>query len=377
MDTYQLLPDLSETDYRRLKSDIRDRGQVLVPIVVDEDGQVLDGHHRLRAVRELEDEGHEIDMPPAQVRRDLPDHEKYLLAGELNLARRQLTDAQRVIVGEKLEDHYKERARQRQGTRNDLTSGSNEPEVVNRSRDEVADAVGLGSGSTYERGKKTVKEVEEEAPDLVEDLESGVIDLRDARKKLKQKRREKKREQKRERAAAAGAQSLSSTDRRYAVIYADPPWSYEFSATTNREIENHYQTMPVSQIIDLPIPAADDSVLFLWATNPKLRDALAVMDGWGFDYVTSMVWVKDRIGMGYYARQRHEPLLIGKRGALPTPDPANRPDSVIEAPRREHSAKPVEVYELLESMYPGLPKIELFARSRRDGWDVWGDEVPS
>jgi N6-adenosine-specific RNA methylase IME4 len=88
-----------------------------------------------------------------------------------------------------------------------------------------------------------------------------------------------------------------------------------------------------------------------------------------------MVWVKDRIGMGYYARQRHELLLIGRRGDIAVPDPEDRPDSVIEAPRLEHSAKPEEAYAAIVRMYPDLPRIELFARGARDGWAVWGNEA--
>ena len=161
----------------------------------------------------------------------------------------------------------------------------------------------------------------------------------------------------------------------YQVLYVDPPWRYEFSETTSREIENQYPTMELDEIKGIEPPAADDCVLFMWATAPKLDQALEVMESWGFQYRTNLVWVKHAIGMGYYARSRHELLLVGKKGNLPVPDPANRPDSVIEAPRLEHSAKPPVVYELLESMYPDAAKAELFARGRRDGWESWGNEI--
>jgi N6-adenosine-specific RNA methylase IME4 len=88
-----------------------------------------------------------------------------------------------------------------------------------------------------------------------------------------------------------------------------------------------------------------------------------------------MVWVKPSIGMGYYFRQRHELLLVGKRGALPTPDAEDRPDSVIEAASGTHSEKPEKVYELLERMYPLLDRVELFARQARPGWASWGNQV--
>jgi N6-adenosine-specific RNA methylase IME4 len=100
-----------------------------------------------------------------------------------------------------------------------------------------------------------------------------------------------------------------------------------------------------------------------------------VLDAWGFDYRTCAVWVKDKIGMGYYFRQKHELLLVAKRGELPVPDPTDRPSSVIEAPRVQHSVKPDEVYDLIEKMYPGYAWCELFQRRPRDGWTGWGNEA--
>jgi N6-adenosine-specific RNA methylase IME4/transposase len=164
----------------------------------------------------------------------------------------------------------------------------------------------------------------------------------------------------------------------YPVIYADPPWRYEHSRTDNRQIENHYPTMDLTQICALPVGevAAPDAVLFLWATSPKLAESMQVIDAWGFTYRTCMVWDKEVIGMGYYARQQHELLLIATRGNLPTPEPANRPPSVVRVRRpTEHSEKPTEFYALIESMYPEYARIELFARNARQGWAVWGNQA--
>lgn len=176
-------------------------------------------------------------------------------------------------------------------------------------------------------------------------------------------------------AAKAKSVPLKGTQT-FPIIYADPPWRYEHSETDSRKIENQYPTMELDQICGLPINqvAADDCLLFMWATSPKLHEAMSVIDTWGFDYRTCMVWIKDKIGMGYYARQKHELLLIAKRGEIPPPLPANRPDSVISAARGKHSEKPEEVYEIIERMYPELPKIELFCRRRREGWEAWGNE---
>ena len=159
------------------------------------------------------------------------------------------------------------------------------------------------------------------------------------------------------------------------VLYADPPWRYEFAETDNRAIENHYPTMDLQGICDLKPPVLENAVLFMWATATKIDEALEVIAAWGFDYKTSMVWVKDKIGMGYYVRNQHELLLIAKRGNIPVPDPQNRPSSVVEAPRLEHSRKPEEFYELIESMYPGRVYGEMFARRTRAGWGSWGNQV--
>lgn len=164
---------------------------------------------------------------------------------------------------------------------------------------------------------------------------------------------------------------------KYQVIYADPPWKYDFSETTTREIENQYPTMKLIDICNLNIKdiSADDSVLLLWVTSPKLLEGIEVINSWGFNYRTSLVWVKDKIGMGYYVRSRHELLLIAKKGNLPVPQPSDRPDSAIMAKRGKHSKKPEIVYELIEKMYKQLKKIELFSRKERKGWKAWGNQV--
>lgn len=159
------------------------------------------------------------------------------------------------------------------------------------------------------------------------------------------------------------------------VYYADPPWKYDFSETTTREIENQYPTMELEAIKQLEIPAPENAVLFLWATAPKLPEALEVMAEWGFQYKTQAVWDKEKIGMGYWFRGQHELLLIGTRGAFPAPSADARLSSVIRKKRTEHSVKPPEVHDMIERMCPNLRYVELFARSKyNEKWQVWGYE---
>jgi N6-adenosine-specific RNA methylase IME4 len=164
---------------------------------------------------------------------------------------------------------------------------------------------------------------------------------------------------------------------KFRLLLADPAWQYEHPISESRAIENHYPTMSLEQLCALKVPAANDSVMAMWSTSPKLAEAMQVLDAWVFNYRTCIVWVKPSIGPGYWARQQHELLLIATRGAWPTPAPSARPSSVICAPRTKHSEKPAVVYELLERMYPELgerDRIELFARTKRSGWSSWGNE---
>lgn len=158
------------------------------------------------------------------------------------------------------------------------------------------------------------------------------------------------------------------------VIYADPPWEYEFSLTGRGDSQTQYVVMATQEISSLEIPSAKDAVLFLWATNPKLEEAFQVLKAWGFEYRTNIVWVKDKFGTGYYVRGQHELLLIGKKGNMPIPAEENRPPSVLMAPRKEHSEKPQEVYGIIEKMFPNCKYLELFARGKRLGWECWGNE---
>ena len=118
------------------------------------------------------------------------------------------------------------------------------------------------------------------------------------------------------------------------------------------------------------------AVLFLWATAPMIEDALAVMQAWGFEYKSQIVWDKEIAGTGYWFRNQHELLLVGTRGKVPAPAEGTQWPSVIRALRRAHSEKPERALELIEDYFPTLPKIELYGRGEsRPGWDAWGNEA--
>lgn len=178
--------------------------------------------------------------------------------------------------------------------------------------------------------------------------------------------------------------NLPQNERKYSVIYADPPWSFDVwsGEGKDRSAENHYPTMTQSEIEALPVGdmAADDCALFMWAVMPQLPEALAAIEAWGFEYKTcAFVWVKQTkdeerfaTGMGYWTRANAEICLLATRGS---PARLNADvHQVILSPRTEHSRKPDEAAARIERLVPG-PYIELFARRPRDGWDVWGNQA--
>lgn len=172
----------------------------------------------------------------------------------------------------------------------------------------------------------------------------------------------------------------------FGVVLADPPWSFKtFSGKgLAKSPQAHYSCMSLQDIKDMPVDqlAAKDSLLWMWATWPMLREAQAVMAAWGFEYKTGGSWAKRSktgqkwaFGTGYILRSASEPFLIGVRGKPAYGPDARRIRGLIEAPVREHSRKPDTQYDMLDAMVPNVPRVELFARQSRPGWSVWGNQT--
>jgi N6-adenosine-specific RNA methylase IME4/ParB-like chromosome segregation protein Spo0J len=189
----------------------------------------------------------------------------------------------------------------------------------------------------------------------------------------------KLRREARERSLGAATETASQRlgEKRYAVLYADPPWRFEVHAESgmDRLADNHYPTMPLDDLKRLDPPAADNCVLFLWATVPILSHAFDLMAAWGFTYKSAAFWDKVREGTGYWFRNQVEVLLVGVRGNVPAPALGEQPPQLIVELRGRHSEKPAIFAEHIERLYPTVPKLEMFARKARLGWDCWGNEV--
>jgi len=173
-------------------------------------------------------------------------------------------------------------------------------------------------------------------------------------------------------------------DKQYKLILADPPWSYNNKNTGGSLVSGasqKYPTMSLNEIKNLPIYdiAMNDSILFLWATTPLLPEAFDVMKAWGYGYKTSVYWYKlpsllsKAISLGYWFRVQVEVCLVGIKGYIEPFRSQYR--NMIVTKSEGHSRKPKELYEIIETIPNLNPKIELFARTRREGWDSWGNEI--
>jgi len=168
--------------------------------------------------------------------------------------------------------------------------------------------------------------------------------------------------------------------KKYNIIYADPPWSYN-DKQNSKDLGGalkHYSTMSIKDISSLPIKQITDknAVLFLWVTSPLLETSFEAIKAWGFKYKTSFVWDKVKHNMGHYNSVRHELLLIAIKGSY-TPQVKKLFDSVVSEERTQHSKKPQIFRDIINTIYPQGNRIELFARQKTEGWDVWGNEVDS
>lgn len=163
----------------------------------------------------------------------------------------------------------------------------------------------------------------------------------------------------------------------YDIIVADPPWHFKSNSKQRpgRNAMRHYACMELADIKALRPDAAPNALLYLWVTSPFLAEGMDVLSEWGFTYKSSLVWVKDRIGTGYWARNRHELVLIGRRGKFPLPPACPHADSVLSGGQREHSRKPEALQDQIDAAWPAARKLEMFARRPRLGWDVWGNET--
>ena len=371
-----IFPMMGGVEFADLANDIKSNG-LREPVWLYE-GKILDGRNRAEAC---------VVTGTPLVTREYDGDDPVGFVLSLNLHRRHLDSGQRACVAVELERAYAAEAKKRQASavaesNRKRAQAENRAEAgeipyvekiphMDRTRDQAAKAIGGTNGRYVSDAKK----LEAKDPELFKKVKSGEVKLVAATRETKEREREAKREENRQQVAKAA--KPETVEGVYSTIVIDPPWDWGDEGDSDQlgRARPDYATMSIQELMALPVGklAAPDAHLYCWITNRSLRKGFALLEAWGFRYVTMVTWAKPSFGLGNYFRGQTEHLLFGVRGSLPLA----RKDvgTVFSAARGKggHSSKPDEAYALIESCSPS-PRIDMFSRDSRQGWVTWGQD---
>ena len=358
-----LIPPLTPDERKGLEESILSEG--CRDALIAWNGVLVDGHNRYEICEKY-------GLPFSVTETDFESRDaviEWIIKNQFS--RRNLPLYERARLALRLKPVIAERAKEQQGTRTDISQKSVKSIDTQK---ELAAAAGVSHDTIAK-----VEKIEANAtPETKEALRRGEMSINQAFREIQKNDQKAKREEAIQDQIAKPKTSnhvdIYSTDKKYRVIYADPPWSYNDKQDTEKlgGAVKHYPTMPLDEICAVPVPAEKEAVLFLWTTSPMLEDSFKVINAWGFKYKSSFIWDKVLHAMGHYNSVRHEFLLIATRGSC-TPDVPKLLDSVVSIERTEHSRKPKEFRDIIDTLYPLGNRLEMFAREAPDGWDVWGN----
>lgn len=352
-------PELPPDDYAALKADIAANG--LIHPIRTLDGMILDGRHRYRACVELG------FLPAFETYDGLLSPLAYVIA---NTRHRHMTAGQKACMALEIERYEADEAKKRRGARTDIVELI-PPSEMGKARDKAAESVGVNP-----RYVSDAKHLQVHAPDLLERVRSGSINIIQAKRELKERNKDERRAE--NQVIVNGTSDPAHIGAHFATILLDPPWHFgdEGDGDPLGKSRPAYHQMSIEAIAALPVAelADVDCHLYLWITNRSLPKGFALLEAWGFRYITCLTWCKPHYGTGQYFRGQTEQVLFGVKGS----QPLKRKDvgTWFNAARGPagHSSKPEIFYDLIESCSPG-PYLEMFARSPRAGWKSWGAEA--
>ncbi|SDD93988.1 N6-adenosine-specific RNA methylase IME4 [Bradyrhizobium brasilense] len=400
-----LFPLVEGDAFEQLVEDVREHG-IRDPITVHE-GKVLDGRNRYRALAELIKtgevlgkgwghransvlDGDDLNPPHIWFVRYNAAFEGDALAWVIskNLIRRHMDESERAMVAADIGklDHGGDRSK----GQNCHLSTEQRARLLNISRRTVRSAdwvkeQGVPELAQAVRDRKVAVSTAETIAHAPQDEQAAILAaaggdekaILAAAKSIRARDRRIRFDEVNEKLAEISKASQPlPTGQRFPIIYADPATRY-VSGFGDRSIENHYPTMTIEELCVLPVSdlAMDRAVLFIWTTIPQLRNTMRIIEAWGFTYVSAWCWDKVDHGTGHWGFNQHEELLIATRGDFPAPVPGTQPRSLYSEKKTDHSVKPAYFAEQIEMIWPKLPKIELFARSPRPGWERWGNQA--
>jgi N6-adenosine-specific RNA methylase IME4 len=380
-----LFPPMDRESFAAFVQDIADNG--LNKPIVTLDGHVLDGRNRQAACAELGLVADHVEFAGA-------DPLAFVLSE--NLSRRHLSESQRAMIAAQLVNWEKGVNQHNSGSANLQTRQAARMLSISERAVAAARAIrregaaslidAIRDGRVSVHAGDALKGMAD--PDVQRLLRAGDRAVMDTAKALRTEKMTASRAGKLSLLAAISAKGMERVKpdalpkKAFAVIYADVPWPQ--AGVWNEENGNDraypYPTMELDAIKALcagnASPVLDDAVLFFWRTGNRTRHALDVVEAWGFEVITEIVWDKVHRGTGRWVIDCHEVLMICRRGSMPCPLPGSQPLSLYREAKTEHSAKPAWFRDMIDTMFPGLPKLELFGRGvAPEGWTFWGFEA--
>ena len=363
----KLLPPLSPDEKKILEENIVCDG-CREPLVIW-DNTIVDGHNRYEICKNKNIQFSTIELQA----NNIEDIKIWMIDNAKG--RRNLTDGWKFELSQIRKQILLEQGRKTQGLRTDLLSTIDKKLDPHNTQKEIAEELGWSTGKVAMADKvwKNAK------PEVKEKIKSGEITFNEVYKGIRKEQNIENRQKVKEK---YDTDIKFKGEKKYRIIYADPPWMYNKGKELSDkygDVQKHYPSMETEKICDylkqIKLQTEKDCVLFLWVTAPKLPEGLKVMDTWGFQYKTCIIWDKIKHNFGFYFSIRHEILLIGGIGKS-TPDIKELHDSVISIERsNKHSEKPAYFRDLIDKLYIKGNRIEGFAREKFEGWDNFGNEL--
>lgn len=361
-----IFPMMQADELDELKRDIATNG-LKEPVWLHPDGSIIDGRNRYLACKDVG---------------IIPEYRTWNGKGSLvsfvvslNLHRRHLSSSQKAAVAVELLPMLEAEAKERQirKPKNSVVEIFPQQNSDQRkSRDQAAKLTG-----TNGRYVSDVKKIKADKPEVFEQILQGDLTITDAKRQIKEEKREIIRQDNRKLVENTAPIESHANGERYQTIVIDPPWDWGDEGDKDQfgRAKPTYNTMGIDELLNLPVGdlVQANAHVYLWITNRSLPKGFALLEKWGFRYITCVTWCKPHFGMGNYFRGSTEQILFGVRGSLPLLQ--RNVGTWFNAKRGDkHSEKPDEFYKMVEACSPG-PWLEMFSRKDRPGWDTWGAEV--
>ena len=363
-----LIPPLTQEEFRQLEQNIIAEG--IRENILTWQGIIIDGHNRYKIATKW---GLEYETTSKHFKDEEAVKEWMILN---QFGRRNLSNYQRSVLALQLEEVFTKKAKenQKEGGKNKVCQKSDKALIDTKK--ELAKVASV-SHDTITRVKKIEEKADEETKAK---LRTGEISINQVYTDIKkQEKREERIELIQMQIKDIEEGKLPELEGLFNVVSVDPPWPYEGENknltsydSNGRRVANPYPEMSIEKIKAIEMPLMNDSVVFLWTTHKFLPDAFSILKEWGLDYKATLVWNKEKIGMGAWFRMQCEFCLVGIKGK-PFFDNSTYRD-IINEPRRQHSRKPDSFFDMVVDVTEGR-RLEYFSREKREGWEVFGNDI--